>query len=261
MVAMVDAHPNVVLSPAFDILKKWGSKETSDKYQMCSEIFRRSVKATPTRESFKGYSFAVPNQWHGNFAKLKVIGSGTVSGYGDDIFGKERSVKSLNKTFPEMEQMLGSPMMIHVVRNPFDMIATHISLGKSRAYQAQHRWDEQKQPKFKLPVDKMLNHVNILRKRASGVLAIQREPEWNSRLLEIHNVDFVNNPKGILQQICDFLNIDCPEDYLESCDSVAFKTLSKSRHSINWQPEVVDAVNKLIEDHPFFSRYSFDCDC
>ena len=79
-------------------------------------------------------------------------------------------------------------------------------------------------------------------------------------MLEIHHADFVYNPKEILQQICDFLDVDCHEDYLEACDSVAFKTLSKSRHLLDWPPEIVESVNSIIRKFPFFSRYSFDSD-
>ena len=151
-------------------------------------------------------------------------------------------------------------IVIHLVRNPFDMIATHTVIRvQNKSHLAQHRWDHHV-TKLRPSVKKLSNMVQFFRNLSSGVLAIQRDWDSNFRMLEIHHADFVRNPQKILQQICDFLDVDCHEDYLDACDSVAFKTLSKSRCLLDWPLEIVESVNNLINEFPFFNRYSFDND-
>ena len=69
------------------------------------------------------------------------------------------------------------------------------------------------------PAGKLSKVIQLFRNLSRGVLAIQRDWDSKFRMLETHLADFIYNPKKILRKICDFLNVDCREDYLEACDS------------------------------------------
>lgn len=63
-------------------------------------------------------------------------------------------------------------------------------------------------------------------------------------VLEIHIVDFVKNPRGTMLKICEFLEIDCPEDYLEMCEKKAFDKVSITRNLVYWSKELLSDVEK-----------------
>ncbi len=60
--------------------------------------------------------------------------------------------------------------------------------------------------------------------------------------------------------ICTFLEIPCPEDYLQACYDKAYKTESKSRHLVAWPEDVQADVDAAVRSIPFFRRYSFEGD-
>ena len=206
------------------------------------------------------YSFHIPTQWLGNFSQLKIIGDKSAGIKYAQYYSEEWSAEA-EQTFNDIEQVFKTPVVIiHLVRNPFDMIATHtvIRVLRNTSHLATHRWDHT--AKLESPAGKFSKVIQLFRNLSRGVLAVQRDWDSKFRMLETHLADFIYNPKKILRKICDFLDVDCREDYLEACDSVAFKTLSKSRYLLDWPPEIVDSVNNLIHEFPFFKRYSFDSD-
>ena len=265
LAAMLDAHPSIVLSTDYHLLSHWEKIKTrvkGDKYELFSEIVLSSLKASqkqkPGLQKRKGYSLVIPTQWQGNFSQLKIIGDKSAGKYAQH-YSEEWSAEA-EQTFNDIEQVLKIPVVIiHLVRNPFDMIATHTVLHQNKSLLAKHRWDHNV-TRLKPTTENLAKLVHVFHNLSRGVLAIQRDWDSKFRMLETHHADFVYNPKKILRQICDFLDVDCREDYLEACDSVAFKTLSKSRYLLDWPLEIVDSVNNLIHEFPFFKRYSFDSD-
>ena len=79
-----------------------------------------------------------------------------------------------------------------------------------------------------------------------------------SRVLTIHSEKFISNPREELLRICRFLNIICSDDYLKSCVSIVYKTPSKTRKTILWNPNAKMIIHKEIERIPFYKNYVFD---
>ena len=93
-------------------------------------------------------------------------------------------------------------------------------------------------------------------KRMNAVNRILKE--WGLDVLEIHNADHIRDPKGTIRQICDFLEVECPEDYLQQCHDKTFKTLSRSRELVVWSPETRKMVEEGMREFPHFHRYSIE---
>ena len=78
------------------------------------------------------------------------------------------------------------------------------------------------------------------------------------RVLDVPSIDVMTNTRGILQEICDFLEIKCTEKYLQDCASIVDPVPSKTRGSIVWTEDQIKRVQKLITQFPFFRRYSLE---
>ena len=54
--------------------------------------------------------------------------------------------------------------------------------------------------------------------------------------LEVHCEDLVNDPVETISNICQYLDLECSQDYLQMCADKTFKNVSESRHLVQWNP-------------------------
>ena len=259
--SLMDAHVNMVIAHEYSVFYHllWGGQEVKDKGYIFSALYQDSYNEArrgwrSSNWNRKGYNFEIEGMWQGGFENLLVIGdkSGgkTTKTYMD-------SPSLFRKKYWELIQTVGIPVhVIHVVRNPFDMIATSVlyeggSLLHDRKVEAseEHKYNNSKV---------MKEMIKTLFARADAIVDMKRRCQMN--ILEIHHSDFVRDPKGTMKQICDFLHLECTKEYLQSCHDKTYKTLSKSRNTVGWPSELRIKVEKMMENYPFFQRYSFDSD-
>jgi hypothetical protein len=77
-------------------------------------------------------------------------------------------------------------------------------------------------------------------------------------MLDIRQEDFLQNPKGHLLTICEFLGLEPEEVYLEDCASIVYKSPHRSRHKVSWEPDLIAEVAHRMTDFHFLERYSFE---
>ena len=68
----------------------------------------------------------------------------------------------------------------------------------------------------------------------------------------------VSNPGEYIKQLCDFLNIECTDDYLKDCESIIFESPNKSRNKLQWSDKDIEYVQSRIEEFDFLKGYRFD---
>ena len=267
--SMMDAHPNVIISNEFLLFRKWFKNPSMSKIQLFNDVYassrgprnkkecRSSTLRLRTRESKKGYSLGVPSQWKGCFTELKIIGDKCAADVAD-LFNYDTA--RAKKALLELQSMINIPIVfIQVVRNPFDSIAT-MSLHGNYTYIKMHRWDESisNQVLHKKSPQNLSKQVQKFFRRSSITWRLRQE--WNLTLLEIHYPDFIKDPVAVLKRMCKFLEVDCPADYLESCREKTFQSISKTRHLIEWPPDLMLKVKEKMRTYPFYQRYSFEED-
>ena len=132
----MDAHPNIALSYNFMLFRYLMRKDNEkanlvglleNKTLFFNTMFERSYRYSTfaKKQNFKGYTLDVPGTWSGKFdGKLKVIGDKsampTTTRYAN------MSHVEFKKQYERLQESVKIPVVgIHVVRNPFDMIATH----------------------------------------------------------------------------------------------------------------------------------------
>ena len=68
----------------------------------------------------------------------------------------------------------------------------------------------------------------------------------------------IEQPKNILNQLCTFLSVEAPQDYLDDCASIILKSPNQTRFTFKWTKEYIDLVQSKIEQFDFLQGYSYE---
>jgi len=226
---LLDAHPNIIIANEMDVLDyvKRGFSQT----QIFSLILNNSRTWVQRGSRGKRYSYSVPGQWQGKFQSLKCIG---------DKKGGKSALRLAHK--PSLLEKLKVAIakevkLIHVVRNPYDNIAT-LTLRKRSGL---------------LPetIDYYFSCVDGVIKARNSIP--------NSDFITIRHESFVRDPHGTLELLCTYLDQEAPSDYLDVCSKIVSKSIHKSRYKIDWDDNSKQLVNKEIlkRNCDFLEGYTF----
>ena len=264
LASMIDAHPNAIVAHEFNVFRKLNShsdlltNKTALYNALCQSSGKQLAHGWRSMDhSFtaKGYSLKLDGSqsWQGKFRRLRVIGdkSGgvTVRMYKD-------KPSSFNQIFQQLSKLVQVPLKaIHMVRNPYDMLATRLL----------YRFSDQRRQKANYtsahPVDNPGNVTQAMRSlflEAKAVVDMSKELSLS--VLEVHNVDFIENPRQEMKRVCQFLGLQCSTAYLDMIVQSTFTKLSVTRHSLVWRREARKFIDTHILSFPFFNRYSFSKD-
>lgn len=259
----LDAHPDAIVAHEFNLFSRMVNDERESPPRNRTELYR-SLYLNSYRESLvgwrsqqqslhkKGYTLHIntSNSWQGRFKQLKVIGD--KSG-GLTTHAYYSSPDKFISAYHLLSDVVKVPIkFLHVVRNPYDIISTKLR------YRMSERRGRKGNFTMERPVTdirRIMQATRSLKSEARGVreLVERLQPD----ILEVHNVDFVLRTKETLLRICNFLGLECNDDYLELCDRAVYNKPSRSRTAVVWTKGCRDSVDDLIQTYPFFSRYSF----
>lgn len=223
--SLIDAHRDVVLAHECDALK-YLQVDFIGRELILTLMLRKAERFTASGRTWTGYSYAVPDLWQGMTRTPLVIGDKKGGG----------STARLS-TRPELMTRLRDTVkvpirLIHVVRNPFDNIATMHIKGRGSLASCVDRYFD-------------LCATND---------TVRRGPD---PVLDVRHEDLIGDSRATLVRICDFLGVDAPPDYLDGCASVVFPTPHQSRHEVNWTRALVDRVHARSTDFDFLRGYDF----
>ena len=136
--SLMDAHPHVVIAHEFFLFKKLDMLDrvanNSWRENLFQSLYNNNSRSKIRSRSYKGYILEVEGLWEGTYVDhIEVIGdkSGgmTTKQYRNN---KQRFIKN----FQKLKQSIRIPLrIIHVLRNPFDMISTNaIHIKKSSTF-------------------------------------------------------------------------------------------------------------------------------
>ena len=262
--SLLDAHPNVAVANEFHAFQWLTQHSTLPQEKIRDTLFNllyqntyNNVFRNGTRSNNgKGYNLTVENGWQERYRQhIDVIGEkngGAMTQlYHNDITRFNAAYKMLTQFLPVK--------FIHCVRNPFDIIST-IVLYKIRRIKHQKDFisslrqaNTQKQYKNDEELNKAIDFFFI---SADSVVNISQY--LDSDVLEIHNHELVSHPADTMVNLCQYLNIHCPRDYVQSCAHKVFPEISRTRYFIDWPEETKAMVQRRIKQYSFFDRYSYD---
>ena len=254
--SMMDAHPNMVISHEYHLVPRCVDSARDKFPKNMSAIFNAlydsSYSAAKSgwrseKNTIKGYNLHVPTPWQGAFTHLRVIGD---KGGGTTSIVFFRHYQSAKACLQAIMDIVKVPLIVfHVIRNPYDMIATDV-LWHMRQFNM--RAENLTVAK---PDDRNVEvHANRLFSYATAVTRVMEL----IKVIEIHLDEFVADPRKAVRGICSALSLPCPEQYVEACYEKTFRKSSKSRYNMKWSPYMLQYVENKMTDFSFFSRYMFD---
>lgn len=253
--SILDAHPNVVIAHEYSLFHQWltMSEQQKNRDNLYSILYDNSCynshKGVRRHNALKkGYTLHINGSWQGRFQdNIVIIGdkSGGMTTKTYKIHHKEMA-----RVYNEILTTVQVPIIaIHVVRNPFDNIATmllfnnHISkkdVSTERPYSN---------------LNGLSFQINSYFKQVESV--VKMIDELNLNVIEIHNSDLIKNPKHTIRKLCQQLELKCSKQYIDTCSSTIFKHKSRSRFLVNWTPNMIDLVRIKTKSHHFLKDYSF----
>ena len=256
--SVMDAHPNMLISNTLFLLQSCafrgvGERLFENKTHLFNTIYRDSYLlskcgARNGTNSSKGYSLEVNGQWQGKFSQLRVVG--------EKSGGSTAQMLLLDKgitCWKHFVDSIGIPIVaIHVVRNPYDMIAT----------ESLYRLSKVKEMKASdLVFGKLRPGLSMLTEEAQRVFKQANSVERFSKkvpVVEIHIEDYIKDPKSAVRKICNGLGLPCPADYVQECYNKAYGSVSRTRDLIEWEPEVIESIQTNMMKIPFFHGYTLE---
>lgn len=229
--SLLDAHPDAVLAHELDALRYLRCGLRRDQlYSLILESDRRFTTERSSR-SQQGYSFEVADMWQGRFRRLEVVGdkhAGTST----------RELRAHPELLDRLRRVTGVPIrLVHVVRNPWDNIAT-IAKRSDRDLEV-----------ATATYFRRCDTIRALKMRADGS---------DLALTHVGHEAFTADPATSLAELCRFLGLDPAEDYLAACAAIVRESPHRSRMGAAWPDGLVDDIARQAEGFDFLAGYSFD---
>ena len=256
--SVMDAHPDIVIAHEYFLFSecasqlKVGTSIFENKTQLFNKLYKNSYLSSKCGlrsdgNARKGYSLDVGSQWQGTFRQLRVIG--------DKSGGKTSQVMKSRTRSQCLAQMVDGLdlqiIAVHVVRNPYDMIATRILYQLPTVRPSDHLHKRVK-PNHNMQI----SNTNALFSQALAVTTVSKKVT----VFEIHIEDYIKDPRRCVLEICNALEVPCPQDYVEECYQKAYRNVSRSRDLIEWEPVILRRIQERMKEFPFFHGYTFEDD-
>jgi len=259
--SLIDSHPHMVISHEFDL---FGSLSSQSLAATKPEIFNALWKNTEMAvnnglrtesEIGKGYSLSVDGLYQGRYVDhIDVIGD---KQGGTTTKMLLRSPDKWSYAFNIIKSLAGNLKVIHVIRNPYDNIATSIMY----AFTGKHKFGEVKRnndtDQINSRVTPKLIEVKIKAYFSFLRAIVDAEKRYNLDVIEIHGKDLISDPRGTLLKMCNDLGVTCSDNYLEMCGNKIYKTESRTRYMIKWADEHIQKVEQNIKNYTSLKGYTF----
>lgn len=230
--SLLDAHPCAIIAHELDALKF--VEAGFGKRQLYQLLLGNSQRFARRGREWSGYAYEVPHQWQGRFDKLRVIGD--KKGGRSTLWLAENPalLSRLQKT------VATGVKFIHVIRNPYDNIAT----------MHQRALENNQNPILRSTIEDY-----FFRCEANANLKKRLE---NNAVIDVRHESLIEDPKALLRELCGFLGLGYEEDYLEDCASIVLRSPHKSRYEVEWNAEALAAVRAGIRRFDFLKGYSYE---
>lgn len=224
--SLLNAHAEAVVAHELDVLRyvELGLRRR----QLFALLLDRDQQFATIGRQWSGYDYEVAGQHQGRCDRLRVIGD-------------KRAASATNRLaerpdlLDRLRRVAGVPVrLIHVVRNPYDNIAT---MSRRRGAD--------------------LSYVITRYGRLGGIVEDLRARVGDEGVLDVRYEEFVGHPERSLREVCAFLGLAASESYLADCARVVRQPLSRSRDSCTWSVADRQAVETLIAERAVLAGYDF----
>lgn len=222
--SLLDAHPEAIISHELNLLKFL-------KQEKKLEAILRAIKLNSLIYNYYGrntirYNYFLPKLFQGRYVCLKVVGD-----------KKGNQTTRLFKNNPELcKRLLTNSTvnlsLIHVIRNPFDNIATKsLRTGKS----------------LEKSMQRYFSNVHFIEKLKTQF------PEY---IIDIYLDDLVKDPCNTMEYLLDKLSLPKNKNFLQDCANIVYDKPSYTRYKVTWPDNLICTINQKIRNSLFLRRYT-----
>lgn len=226
--SLLDAHPEAVIAHELDAVRylRQGFRRAQIWSLILDTEATFSAKGHQTNHE---YAYAVPGQWQGRWETLRVIG---------DKKGRNSTLQIRDdpKLLDRVKATMRVPVrFVHVIRNPYDNIATM-------------------QRRFGGDLERALREYADLAETNDDI----RRRLGPDELYELRHEDLLTDPAPAITGLVEHVGLKVPEGYVEACSGILFPSPKRTRTSVRWTDADRDRVDAIIERHEFLAGYDFD---
>ena len=254
--SLLDAHPHIVLAHEADVFTKISSgKIPPRKSAIFNAIWKCTILSTQQGARVseeKGYSLLVEGLYEGKYVDhIDVIGDKKA---GTTTLMLYHDTAEWSKVLRILRSSVSSVKVIHVIRNPYDNIATDILYA---SHSINKLLDIKKNnTAVEVKLSSLSKHINQYFILHDAIEAAKKM--FDLDIIDVHIKDLIANQRSTLLKLCGFLHVVCPDDYIDTCSKKMYKTESKTRYLVKWSDESLDKVQENIEYYGNLHGYDFN---
>ena len=231
--ALLDAHPNAIIADEVDVLQYVNAGfEREQIFHILLERSQRQANKGHVKagRDQKQYSYYVPGAWQGRYERLLVLGNRKAGITTQRLGSDPRALEHLQRLLGNIRLKL-----ILSVRNPYDTISTmNIRSGRD----------------LESGVSQYFANCATIRGLKDNV--------GPGNLLALRHEDLLRYPERHLREMCQFLELPAPENYVRACSAILYQSPAASRKKVAWSPELIQKVHAQIEQYSFLEGYSYE---
>ena len=224
--SVIDAHPCAAISHELHAVRLFLDG-------MSREALLREVFLTAQRQAMAGrrssraeggtYLHRIDGQLKADTAGLTVLGD--KKGAGTTTLVRERGLDLLTR----FEAFVSLPLsIVHVVRNPYDMIAAGLARGRT-------------------------TFLDLV-----PTVAAVRQCWPADRWLDVYYEDVIAQPREQVARILTFLSLPLIDAHLDRCEQYLYSTVNRRRFGATWPARLRADADEAIARYDFLSRYSWN---
>lgn len=221
--SLLDAHPRIAIAHEQHALKHLAAGASFARIvralQYNAQIFQRLGR------HYTGYDYQVPGQFQGNLWESTFIGDKKGNGTARLLRQRPWIVERLGRALPVPFHF------VHVVRNPYDNIATK-ALRTGRSLEEAAR---------------------LYLANAELVEALKKR--FPTQVVDVHLEDLIARPMPALRELLRHFALHADPSYLEACAAVLFREPSRTRERVQWPRGLILKVERHLARYPFLAPY------
>ena len=252
--SLIDSHPHMVVSNEYTLFWKLSKGALApNKSKIFNALWNFDLKMKSRTVNVKGYTLMVDGLYEGKYLDhIDVIGDKrgdrTIQLFIDHPskwLSVYNTLKSLNVTLK----------VIHVIRNPYDNIASLIFLSDNKKYIIFKKIKHSNKT-YTFNSSYTAKWIKMYFQYHQAIVSVKEN--YNLDIIEVHGKDLILDPKVNLLRLCNRLGVTCSDDYLEKCSKKIYKDESRTRHLLNWTKQQLELIEQNIKKYSCLKGYTYD---
>ena len=160
-----------------------------------------------------------------------------------------------SKAYNILQSLNVTLKVIHVIRNPYDNIASMVFLSDRNKYST-FKNIKRSNETYTFNSNYTAKLIKKYFRYHQAIVSLKEK--YNFEIIKVHGTDLILDPKGALLRLCNHLGVTCSNDYLEMCSKKIYKTESRTRLLLNWTKQELKLIEQNIKKYSCLKGYTFD---